>query len=276
LTDVALLVDAIAALVAAGSALLVYASDKILVFWKWLTARARTLQAFSRLDPGTWKLSAELREPPSGSASHLTVIGYAIPLAILGVGLIFSGVGRLETDLYGFGLYFACASVAMFFLSTTKVQELLSSGELGWANIRLRHRLIQGMLAGWLPALFGTVTGFLNGPLTFEALGAPVVISGIGLALYPLYLFYASGRSALRRIEDASYRERIVAKGIAPECEVVVPEGDSKRTRMVRGKIVAIGDVLSLRRDDGFTEEVEWHQVRSVAIKLADRGERRS
>jgi hypothetical protein len=270
MTDWAVLIEDVAPILAAVSALLIYGADRLVSLWNWFTARDRVLASLQRLDPSINTLLSELRAGnPKSKWSNLVLLQYTAPSLILLLTERLPGGMALELELLGVASYLVAISIISINQARDVVPKLLvdSADQAAWAGVQLRYGLLRNFRLALFPAATGAVTAALATPAVF--LNQPLLstLTAVGFLGYGFYIFLRASSAALNSIEGLSYSARVKGRGAAPVCKITLARRHKSEASEVTGSLQGIGEVLAVLREDGFVEEVDWPRVSSIAVR---------
>jgi hypothetical protein len=269
--------DLVAAVVAAVSALAIFVADRLPNVWRVLTARSRWLGRIESTHAATAKVLVDLR----GFQVHVAPVfvyswaysgaiwAFAIPVfvptSILPASMRL-GISLLALDFYAIGVVFYLGN-----LLNDKIPALLNSANKMDgvpALARKRYHLAHDLFLGWAP---GVVAAAAGQSTAIAAGGTSLSITDLatlGGIAYFSYLIYSMGWVRTRSIEQQAYWKWVGEDPDSrPVCEVHLRKGAHRPVEEVSGSVVDIGRSLKLLRSDGFAEELDWDDIRRLAVK---------
>ena len=264
--------ETVAALVAAVSAILVYFSDRLTQFWRRITARSRWVDVLLRNHPPSGSVIRSLRGTEDHYMGYYGLPPYAGAVVFFSIPSVIPGVSQFNFDLlllYGYSI--AVLSVIHGFLAQ-RVPALLASADTSSDIVpkaaRWRYHLARDFSVAWAPGILGAVVGqFVNSHLGVN-LETEGTLFSLALLVYFSYLIYTQWWTGSRSDEQTAYQRWIVARNRAPQIEVWLERRAHKEAQQVCGTLIGIEGAMRIQRTDSFVEELEWHEIRRIALKL--------
>lgn len=263
--------ETIAAIFAAIAGVLVYFSDRLTEFWRRITARSRWVAVILRLHPPTAVILRGLRGSEDRWMGILSTPTYGVSPAFFLIPSIIPGTSQFDFDLSLLYAYsFAVLGVVHGWLAHRVPLELAKADSKVDGMPRAaswRYGLSRDFAVAWAPGLVGALAGQVaRGGIGIDFSTGSRLFS-LGLLVYLSYLIYSQWWDGSRKSEDLAYQRWIVEKGKAPQIEIWLERRMHKESQQVTGTLLGLGRAMRLQRTDSFIEELEWHEVRRIAIK---------